>query len=114
MSRKRTFAASEPLGDDMCADEEMAEGGDQQKRNKNTDQVQDIGLIPRHEAWQFDTSELLDSPATIQTPNTGQLDGNNFKQYDQSKSLFLLCVIGEMTLQLDLLWYPPLRLPLGI
>jgi hypothetical protein len=104
ISRKRMFATSDSPRDEGYADEEMANGNDQQKRNKSTDAVQDIALIPKNEAWEFDTAELLDSPTTIPTPNPAQLDGNNFKQYDPAKSLFLLCVVGQMTLQLDLLW----------
>jgi len=100
-SRKRAFT-SESLGDEGYADNE---NNDQQKRNKSVDEVQNIHLIPALEAWPFDTAELLDSPTTIPVGNPGQVDGNNFKNYDPSKSLFLLCVIGNTTLQLDLLWY---------
>jgi hypothetical protein len=105
VSRKRAFVNSESSGDGGYANDDIGQSADQQKNNKSVDAVQDIGLIPSKEAWPFDTSELLDSPTTIPSPNPAQVDGNNFKQYDQSKSIFLLSVIGEVTMQLDLLWY---------
>ncbi|KIW01476.1 uncharacterized protein PV09_07230 [Verruconis gallopava] len=103
-SRKRPFTTRGSLSDN---DPEEANATDviidNPKKNKSVDPVQDVALISKDEAWKFDTSELLDSHITIPALGSGQIDGNNFKRYDSSKSLFLLCVVGEMTLQLDLL-----------
>jgi hypothetical protein len=102
LSRKRALTSSASPRDEGYADEDT---GDPLKRTKTIDEVNALGLISKEEAWQFNTAELLDSPTTIPTPNPGQVDGNNFKHYDPSKSIFVLCVLGNLSLQLDLLWY---------
>jgi hypothetical protein len=99
--RKRPLTQSSSPGDEGYADDD----GDQMKRIKDQDSISDIGLIPAEEAWNFTTEELLDSPTTIPTPNATQFDGNNFKNYDPTKSLFVLCVLGDLTLALDVLLY---------
>jgi hypothetical protein len=97
--RKRPLTQSSSPGDEGYADDD----GDQTKRFKDQDDIADIGLIPKEEAWNFVTEELLDSPTTIPTPNVTQFDGNNFKNYDPAKSLFVLCVLGDLTLPLAVL-----------
>jgi len=101
-SRKRPIDLADSPGDEGYADNEPSE---QSKRVKDVDPIESVGLIPKESAWQFDTAELLDSPTTIPTPSDSQFNGNNFKSYDASNSLFVLCVMGEMTLQLDLLCF---------
>lgn len=98
-SRKRPLTSSSSPGDEGYADDDA----DQTKRVKDQDDIADIGLIPREEAWNFVIEELLDSPTTIPTPSLTQFDGNNFKKYDPSKSLFVLCVLGDLTLPLAVL-----------
>jgi hypothetical protein len=104
-SRKRPLMPSSSPGDEGYADDEV----DQAKRTKDQDSITDIGLIPKEEAWNFVIEELLDSPTTIPTPNASQFDGNNFKNYDPSKSLFVLCVMGDLTFPLDVLLYALLQ-----
>jgi hypothetical protein len=77
--------------------------GDAAAESSKAEDLKSLSLIPKNEAWEFDISDLLDSPTTIPTPNPGQTDGNNFKNYDPAKSLFALCVLGKFTLQLDLI-----------
>lgn len=98
-SRKRPLTYLDSPGDEGYADNDA----DQTKRIKDQDDIADIGLIPEEEAWNFVTEELLDSPTTIITPNATQFDGNNFKNYDPAKSLFVLCVLGDSTLPLTVL-----------
>lgn len=98
-SRKRPLTYSSSPGDEDHADDDA----DQKKRAKDKDDIADIGLIPLEEAWNFVTEELLDSPTTIPTPNATQFDGNNFKNYDPNHSLFVLCVLGDLTLPLAVL-----------
>lgn len=103
-SLKRAFDASDSAGDEEQADAGRIDLGDQPKRNKNSDPVHNIQLISEKEAWRFGVTGLLASPTTIPVVVPGQLDGNNSKQYDPSRSLFVLCIIGDMTLQLDIIW----------
>jgi hypothetical protein len=98
-SRKRPLMQSSSPGDEGYADDD----GYQTKRIKDQDDIADLGLIPEEEAWDFVTEELLDSPTTIPTPRSTQFDGINFKNYDPAKSLFLLCVLGDLTLPLAVL-----------
>jgi hypothetical protein len=98
-SRKRPLIQSSSPGDEGYAESDS----DQLKRMRNHDPLESIALIPEDRAWNFGTGELLDSPTTIPSPGPAQLDGNNFKNYDPSKSLFVLCVLGDLTLPLDLL-----------
>lgn len=98
-SRKRPLTSSSSPGDEGYADDDA----DQTKRVKDQDDIADIGLIQQEEAWNFVIEELLDSPTTIPTPSLTQFDGNNFKKYDPSKSLFVLCVLGDLTLPLAVL-----------
>ncbi|TID27740.1 Bifunctional dethiobiotin synthetase/7-8-diamino-pelargonic acid aminotransferase [Venturia nashicola] len=100
-SRKRPLTYSSSPGDDGYADDDAG----QAKRVKDSDEIADIGLIPPEEAWNFVTEELLDSPTTIPTPDATQFDGNNFKNYDSNKSLFVLCVLEDLTLSLAVLHY---------
>lgn len=98
-SRKRPLTYPSSPGDEGYADD----AADQTKRVKDQDDIADIGLIPQEEAWDFATEELLDSPTTIPTPDATQFDGNNFKNYDPAKSLFVLCVLGDLILPLAVL-----------
>jgi hypothetical protein len=98
-SRKRPLTQSSSPGDEGYADDD----GDSPKRIKDQDNVADIGLIPAKEAWDFVVEELLDSPTSIPTPNATQFDGNNFKNYDPTKSLFVLCVLGDLVSPLTIL-----------
>jgi hypothetical protein len=98
-SGRRPLANSQSPGDEGYADDETND-----RRSRNAAETDDLGLISKDEAWQFDIAELLDSPTTIPIPTNGQKDGNNFKEYDPAKSLFVLCVLGSLTVQLDLLW----------
>ena len=99
ISRKRPLTQSSSPGDEGYADDD----GDSTKRIKDYDNTADIGLIPAEEAWNFVTEELLDSPTTLPTPSATQIDGNNFKNYDPAKSIFVLCVLGDLTLPLAVL-----------
>jgi hypothetical protein len=69
------------------------------------DQLNKLALIPAHDSWHFDITELLDSQTYIPPARTGQKAGNNFKNYDPKKSIFVLCVIGSLDVHLHLLWY---------
>jgi hypothetical protein len=69
------------------------------------DQLQKLRLIPAHEAWEFDIPEFLDSPTFIPPEKEGQESGNNFKNYDAKRSIFVLCVLGTLDVHLHLLWY---------
>ena len=74
----------------------------QQKRKKSLDDVHDIILIPKHEAWFFDTQQLSkSSPLGTMSPATsmGIFEGDD---QHRAKRLLLLCVIGEMTLHYSL------------
>jgi hypothetical protein len=84
------------------------------KKNKTLDEVHEIKLIPRDEAWKFDIPALLDSPTHIPKPESPQVDGSNFKNYDTEKSIFALCVVGHLDIQLRQLWYlSPRYVPLS-
>lgn len=109
-SRKRPLTQSSSPGDEGYADDD----DDQTKRIKDHDSIADIGLIPEEEAWSFVIEELLDSPTTIPTPSASQFDGNNLKNYHPSKSLFVLCVLGDLTLPLDFLLYAASTLSLWL
>jgi hypothetical protein len=94
---RRVLTESQSPGDEGYAE------GETRDESPKTEDLKGLNLIPKNEAWQFDISDLLDSPTTIPTPNPGQVDGNNFKSYDPAKSLFVLIVLGKLTSQLDLL-----------
>ena len=74
------------------------------KRTKTVDDIETIKLVPKAEAWDFDVTALLDLPTRVsQAPERENC--NNFKNFDPSKSLFILCVIGTLDVQYQLLWY---------
>jgi len=74
------------------------------KRTKALDDTETVKLVPKAQAWDFDVGALLDLP-THTSQAQEQEYGNNFKNYDRSKSLFLLCVIGTVDIQYHLLRY---------
>ena len=76
------------------------------KRGKAEDDIETIKLFPRAQAWDFDVAALLDSPTHVWQSSEDN-SGNNFKNYDPSESLFILCVIGELDVQYQMLWYVP-------
>lgn len=73
------------------------------KRSKEHDEVYDIELIARENAWHFNVSDLLNTPM-IPTLGDPSLRGHGDRGIS-SRPLYLLCVLGSMTLQLDLMWY---------
>jgi hypothetical protein len=93
--------------DDQSAASDDALFQQQQPRQQQSvdEQLQRLELIPAHEAWEFDIHELLDSHIFIPPEKSGQLSGNNFKNYDAKKSIFCLCVLGSLDVHLHLLWY---------
>lgn len=107
-SRKRTLDVTD-AGDEDNGLHQKYDVNDHQKRNKSIDDVHDISLVPKAEAWHFNAAELWKYRGIMAEVTPGQLEAYNLKNYDPTKSLFLLCVIGEIKLQLDLLWYddPP-------
>lgn len=69
------------------------------------DQLNKLTLMPSADSWHFDITELLDSQTYIPPENPNQRAGNNFKNYDAKKSIFVLCVIGSLDVHTHLLWY---------
>jgi hypothetical protein len=66
--------------------------------------VQTLGLIPPQVAWDFDISDFLDAPLHMPQLVAGQTSGDNFKNYQEKKTIFVLVVIEDMDLQAHLLW----------
>jgi hypothetical protein len=77
---------------------------DSSKRTKVLDDIETVKLVPKAEAWDFDVAALLDSPTRVSQAHERE-SGNNFKNYDPLKSLFILCVVGTLDVQYQLLWY---------
>jgi len=76
------------------------------KRGKAEDDIETIKLFPKAQAWDFDVAALLDSPTHV-WQSSEDSSGNNFKNYDPSESLFILCVTGELDVQYQMIWYVP-------
>src|ERR1700760_1468675 len=85
--------------------EEQLKQGLRGSQGNVDEQLRKLHLIPAHEAWEFDIPEFLDSPTFIPPEKEGQKSGNNFKNYDAKRSIFVLCVLGSLDLHLHLLWY---------
>jgi hypothetical protein len=74
------------------------------KRTKVLDDIETVKLVPKAQAWDFDVAALLDLPTRVSRAPERE-SGNNFKNYDPLKSLFILCVIGTLDVQYQFLWY---------
>lgn len=72
------------------------------KRSKAQDDIETIKLVPKAQAWDFDVAGLLDCPTHVWT--SANDIGNNFKNYNPSESLYILCVTGALDVQYQMLW----------
>lgn len=74
------------------------------KRGKSQDDIETIRLVPKVQAWDFDVAALMDSPTHVWNSADDDNVANNFKNYDPSASLFILCVTGRLDVQYQMLW----------
>ena len=89
--RKRSASSSPPLlneeSDDVANAERDNTAGRLAIRARITSDLDNLGLIPKEEAWQLELEDVL---------------GSN-RELKHSRSPVLLCIIGTMNVQLDLI-----------
>jgi hypothetical protein len=101
-NRKRSAADSE-IEKDLII--EQASFGEQLKRNRSTDELEATRLIGKDAAWRIDMTGIVSSFRDAYcSPERASTVLNNFKNYDPTKSLFILCVLGGLQIHYRLLW----------
>jgi len=77
--------------------------GEPLKRTKTDNELDAVDIIPIAEAWPVDIASILSSPTLMKPVETGLQAHNNFGNYREGSSMFVLCVQGDYQLHYDLL-----------
>lgn len=100
--RKRSASTPEPEEYDRGSPSDPF--SEQLKRTKTDDELDAVDIIPIAEAWPVDIASILSSPTLMKPIETGLQAHNNFGNYREGSSVFVLCVQGDYQLHYDLLW----------
>ena len=105
MTRKRGFEND----DDNETKLHSTREAEAHKRTKDHDDVHDLVLIPKDQAWQFDVLELYDPPTCSTWKPEGVMQERVPNPRSTCNPAYILCVMGSTTTQLDMLRYNDLQ-----